>query len=85
MTAMSKGELSSFLNRGTFMAKLPIVKEDGSPRVVPLWFVLDAEDNIIFGTATNSVKWKNISCDPRVSKYLRRPPRISIFICYNIW
>ena len=85
MTAMSKGELSSFLNRGTFMAKLPIVKEDSSPHVVPLWFVLDAEDNIIFGTATNSVKGKNISCNPRVSKYLRRPPRISIFICYNIW
>jgi hypothetical protein len=34
------------------MAKLPIVKED----VVPLWFVLDAEDNIIFGTAINSVR-----------------------------
>ena len=67
---MSKGELSSFLNRGTFMAKLPIVKEDSSPHVVPLWFVLDAEDNIIFGTATNSVKGKNISCDPRVQKLL---------------
>jgi len=66
MTAMTKGELSSFLNRGTFMAKLPIVKEDGSPHVVPLWFVLDAEDNIIFGTATNSVKGKNISCDPSI-------------------
>jgi hypothetical protein len=67
MTVMSKGELSNFLNQGTFMAKLPIVKEDSSPHVVPLWFVLDAEDNIIFGTATNSVKGKNISCNPRVS------------------
>jgi hypothetical protein len=47
MTAMSKGELSSFLNQGTFMAKLPIVKEDSSPHVVPLWFVIDAEDNMI--------------------------------------
>lgn len=84
MTAMSKGELSSFLNQRTFIAKLPIVKEDG-PYVVPLWFVLDAKDNINFGTATNSVKGKNIFCDPRLSKYLRRPPRISIFICYNIW
>ncbi|MFY9967406.1 MAG: pyridoxamine 5'-phosphate oxidase family protein [Nitrososphaeraceae archaeon] len=62
------------------MAKLPIVKEDGSPHVVPLWFVLDAEDNIIFGTATNSVKGKNISCDPSI-------PNNSIhghsYLCYT--
>lgn len=49
MTAMSKGELSSFLSRGTFTAKLATVKEDGGPHVVPLWFVLYDEDNIIFG------------------------------------
>lgn len=67
MTAMSKGELSSFLSRGTFTAKLATVKEDGSPHVVPLWFVLDDEDNIIFGTETSSVKGKNISRDHRVS------------------
>ena len=72
MTAMSKGELSSFLNQGTFMAKLPIVKEDGSPHVVPLWFVLDAEDNIIFGTATNSVKGKNIFCDHSIGKRIHQ-------------
>ena len=66
MTEMSKGELSSFLSRGTFTAKLATVKEDGSPHVVPLWFVLDAENNIIFGTETSSVKGKNISLDPKV-------------------
>jgi hypothetical protein len=29
MTAISKGEFSSFLNQGTFTAKLVTVKEDG--------------------------------------------------------
>jgi PPOX class probable F420-dependent enzyme len=67
MAEMSKGELSSFLSRGTFTAKLATVKDDGSPHVVPLWFVLDDEDNIIFGTETSSVKGKNIQRDPRVS------------------
>jgi PPOX class probable F420-dependent enzyme len=66
MTEMSKSELNRFLSLGTFTAKLATVKEDGSPHVVPLWFVLDAEDNFIFGTETSSVKGKNISRDPRV-------------------
>ncbi|MGH9974655.1 MAG: PPOX class F420-dependent oxidoreductase [Nitrososphaeraceae archaeon] len=67
MTAMSKDELISFLSQGTFTAKLATVKENGSPHVVPLWFVLDDEGNIIFGTETSSVKGKNIQRDPRVS------------------
>jgi PPOX class probable F420-dependent enzyme len=67
MTAMSKDELVSFLSQGTFTAKLATVKDDGSPHVVPLWFVLDDEGNIIFGTETSSVKGKNILRDPRVS------------------
>lgn len=67
MTAMSKDELVSFLSQGTRTAKLATVKENGSPHVVPLWFVLDDEGNIIFGTETNSVKGKNIQRDPRVS------------------
>ena len=66
MTEMSKSELSSFLSRGTFTAKLATVNEDGSPHVVPVWFVLDAEDNIIFGAETSSVKGKNILRDSRV-------------------
>lgn len=59
MTEMSKTELRSFLSQGTLTAKLATVKEDGSPHVVPLWFVLDEEDNIIFGTEVSSVKGKN--------------------------
>ena len=62
---MSKAELRSFLSQGTLTAKLATVKEDGSPHVVPIWFVLDEEDNIIFGTEVSSVKGKNILRDAR--------------------
>lgn len=67
MTAMSKDELAGFLNQGTFTAKLATVKRDGSPHVVPLWFVLDDVGNIIFGTESSSVKGKNLQRNPRVS------------------
>jgi PPOX class probable F420-dependent enzyme len=67
MVSMSKHELISFLSQGTRTVKLATVKEDGSPHVVPLWFVLDDEGDIIFGTETDSVKGKNIQRDRRVS------------------
>ena len=38
---MSKMEIKKFLMHGTFTAKLATVKKDGSPHVVPVWFVLD--------------------------------------------
>ena len=67
MTPMSKDELINFLSQRTFTAKLATVKKDGSHHVVPLWFVLDDEGNIIFGTEASSVKGMNIQRDPRVS------------------
>ena len=42
MTEMSKREIEKFLIGGTFTAKLATVKKDGSPHVVPIWFVLDS-------------------------------------------
>lgn len=41
MTEMSKKEIKQFLMQGTFTAKLATVKDNGSPHVVPIWFVLD--------------------------------------------
>jgi general stress protein 26 len=52
------------------------VKKDGSPHVVPIWFVLDDEQNdrngkkigdIIFTTYKDSLKARNIDRDNRVS------------------
>lgn len=41
MTEMTISEIKKFLMKSTFTAKLATVKKDGSPHVVPIWFVLD--------------------------------------------
>ena len=70
---MSKKEIRNFLMQGTLTGKLATVKRDGSPHVVPIWFILDdSSDNnssgdIIFTTSSMSVKAKNIQRDNRVS------------------
>jgi PPOX class probable F420-dependent enzyme len=73
---MSKMEIKKFLTQGTFTAKIATVKKDGSPHVVPIWFVLDDEQNdrkvkkigdIIFTTYEDSLKARNIERDNRVS------------------
>ena len=76
MTYMSVKEIKKFLRQGTFTAKIATVKKDGSPHVVPIWFVLDDEQNdrkgkkigdIIFTTYEDSLKARNIDRDNRVS------------------
>jgi PPOX class probable F420-dependent enzyme len=72
---MSKAEIKKFLMQDTFTAKLTTVNKDGSPHVVPVWFVLDERKNlttkkiedIIFTTYENSLKATNIRRDNRVS------------------
>ena len=72
---MSKMEIKKFLMHGTFTAKLATVKKDGSPHVVPVWFVLDERKDrttmkirdIIFTTYEGSLKARNIEGDNRVS------------------
>jgi PPOX class probable F420-dependent enzyme len=72
---MSKNETRKFLMQGTFTAKLTTVNRDGSPHVVPVWFVLDERKNrttkkiedIIFTTYEDSIKATNIRRDNRVS------------------
>ena len=75
MTEMSKKEIEKFLMYGTFTAKLTTVKKDGSPHVVPIWFVLDGRKDqarkrigdIVFTTYDSSLKALNIKRDNRVS------------------
>ena len=72
---MSKNETKKFLMQGTFTAKLTTVNKDGSPHVVPVWFILDERKNritkkiedIIFTTYEDSLKATNIRRDNRVS------------------
>ena len=57
--------------QGTLTGKLATVKKDGSPHLVPIWFIVDDNDNdngdIIFTTNSTSVKAKNIQRDNRIS------------------
>ena len=72
---MSKVEIKKFLMHSTFTAKLTTVNKDGSPHVVPVWFVLDEQksrtakkiEDIIFTTYEGSLKARNIERDNRVS------------------
>ena len=63
---MNKDEIRSFLLQGTFTSKLGTINKNVTPHIVPIWFTLDDENNIIFNTGNNSVKAKNIRCNNRV-------------------
>jgi PPOX class probable F420-dependent enzyme len=72
MAEMSKEEIARFVMQGTFTGKLATVRKDGSSHVVPIWYVLDNENNkrignIIFTTYTTSVKANNIRRNNSVS------------------
>ncbi len=74
MTEMSIKEIKRFLKQGTFTGKLATVKEDGSPHVVPIWFVLQDDGSrkgkigdILLTTGNTSIKARNIQRDNRVS------------------
>jgi len=91
MAEMSKKEIRKFLMQGTFTGKLATVKKDGSPHVVPIWFVLDDHnksggggDDIIFTTNSTSVKAKNIQRDNKVSICVDdQTPPFSFVIVYG--
>ena len=82
MTEMSKVEVARFLMQGTFTGKLATVRNDGSPHVVPIWFVVEngkgggKAGNIILTTGETSIKANNIQHDDRVSICIddQKPP-----------
>jgi PPOX class probable F420-dependent enzyme len=82
MTGMSKAEVARFLMQGTFTGKLATVKKDGSPHVVPIWFVVEngkgrgKTGNIVLTTGDTSIKTNNIQHDDRVSICIddQKPP-----------
>ena len=67
MREMSEAERRAFLTTGTRTGKLATVRADGSPHVVPIWFVLDDDDSLVFTVDAASIKAKALRRDPRVS------------------
>ena len=63
---MTKDEIRRFLLQGTFTGKLGTINKNGTPHVVPIWFTLDDEDNIIFNTGDKSIKAQNVRRGNRV-------------------
>ncbi|MEU4420450.1 PPOX class F420-dependent oxidoreductase [Actinoplanes sp. NPDC024001] len=65
-TAMSDAQWRAFLGHGTRTGKLATTRADGSPHVMPIWFVLDGDD-LVFNTGATSVKGRNLARDPRAT------------------
>ena len=63
---MSTEEWHEFVSSGTLTGKLGVVRADGRPHVVPIWFVLDDDGCLRLTTARNGLKAKAIRRDPRV-------------------
>ena len=63
---MTNDEIRDFLLKGTYTGKLGTINKNGTPHVVPIWYTVDEQNNIIFNTGGESVKAKNIRRDNRV-------------------
>jgi PPOX class probable F420-dependent enzyme len=68
MYVMSRDQWWEFLSTGTRTGKLAVVRADGFPHVMPIWFVLDnadGHDYVVFNTAERTVKGRALARDPR--------------------
>ncbi|MDJ0381103.1 PPOX class F420-dependent oxidoreductase [Streptomyces sp. G-G2] len=72
---MTQEEWRAFVSHSTRTGKLSTVREDGSPHIAPIWFVLDG-DSFVFNTGKNTVKGRNLARDGRVALCVddERPP-----------
>ncbi|MEU8977123.1 PPOX class F420-dependent oxidoreductase [Streptomyces sp. NPDC048309] len=72
---MTDEEWRAFVSHGTRTGKLSTVRADGSPHVAPIWFLVDGDD-LVFNTAKESVKGRNLARDGRVALCVDddRPP-----------
>jgi PPOX class probable F420-dependent enzyme len=64
---MTEQEIQNFLMAGTLTGKVATSRKDGVAHVVPVWFILDNDANIIFATGKQSAKGKHLIRDPRMS------------------
>ncbi|MCX4402475.1 PPOX class F420-dependent oxidoreductase [Streptomyces sp. NPDC059837] len=72
---MTDEQWRAFVSQGTRTGKLSTVRADGSPHVAPIWFLLDG-DHVLFNTAKESVKGRNLARDGRAALCVDddRPP-----------
>jgi PPOX class probable F420-dependent enzyme len=72
---MTDDQWRAFLSAGTRTGKLSTVRADGRPHVAPIWFLLDGDD-LVFTTAANTVKGRNLAREGRAALCVDedRPP-----------
>ncbi|MFG2479999.1 PPOX class F420-dependent oxidoreductase [Streptomyces fagopyri] len=72
---MTDDQWRAFVSHGTRTGKLSTVRADGRPHVAPIWFLLDGDD-LVFNTAKETVKGRNLARDGRVALCVDddRPP-----------
>ena len=66
MRVMSAEEARAFLAEGARTAHVATTRADGSPHVVPVWYLVDG-DALVFTCARDSVKGRNLARDPRLA------------------
>ncbi|HEY1366086.1 MAG TPA: PPOX class F420-dependent oxidoreductase [Gaiellaceae bacterium] len=67
MREMTHDEIVAFLSEGTRTGKVAVVRKDGSPMVVPIWFGFDDDGTIVFTAWHESIKVRALRRDPRLS------------------
>ena len=72
---MSEDAWKAFITEGTRTGKLSTVRADGSPHIVPVWFLLEGDD-LVFTTEKETVKGHNLLRDDRAALCVddERPP-----------
>jgi PPOX class probable F420-dependent enzyme len=72
---MSEAVWRAFVSADTRTGKLSTVRADGSPHVVPVWFLLDG-DEVVFTTERTTMKGRNLLRDERAALCVddERPP-----------
>lgn len=65
MPKLTDDEITAFLDEPGHLARIATVDDDGMPRVLPLWFVVDGR-RLCFTPRKPAVIWGNIERDPRV-------------------
>src|SRR5690242_13721650 len=66
MPTLPEAEWRQILETTTHPGKLATVTRDGSPTIVPIWFVLHGDD-LVFTTGDHSAKARHFQRDPRAA------------------
>ena len=67
MRKMTADEARRFLTAQPRTGKIAVVREDGGPMVVPIWFDLDMDGSVVFTTWHETIKARAMRLEPRVS------------------